>query len=168
MMSEDRPATPVRHFAPTNRLTALIREPGGKAIKAALEEAQAAIEQYRPEVIGDIDARILELERLAADPTPSIVAREEVYRAASAILEHAGLFGLRPVGEAAYSLCELVDRLANRAAWDAPAVSVHVGSIRLLRELGEDQELQRAQLLRGLHAVVAKVVADLEASKSAA
>ena len=157
MSPKDQAVTPVRHFKPTNRLASMIRLPGGKTVGHAIEAAQAAIEHYRPEVVSDIDAAIVELERLSTRPVPSPTDRDSVYAISSSVLEHAGLFDLEDVGRAAYSLCELVDRMQERGVWDAKAVVVHVGSMRLLREMGQDDPLHRAELLRGLAAVVAKV-----------
>ena len=152
----------VRKFAATNRLAELIVLPGGKTVREALDDAQTAVEQYRPEVIDDIDARIAELERLSTEASPSA---ETMYRASAGVIEHAGLFGLGHVGRAAYSLCELVDRLQQRGTWDAAAVAVHVGSMRLLRDMGENPEAESGagELLAGLHAVVAKVGAGRDA-----
>ena len=156
----DSAGTPVRHFKPTNRLASMIRLPGGKTVQEAIQAAQAAVEHYRPEVVSDIDAAIAELERLSTRPAPGAPEHERVYRISSSVLDHAGLFDLEDVGRAAYSLCELVDRMQERGVWDASAVTVHVGSMRLLREMGQGDPLQRAELLRGLAAVVAKFSAE--------
>jgi hypothetical protein len=146
-------AAPVRKFAATNRLAEMIGLPGGSTVGDALAGAEAAIERYRPEVVKDIDARIGELEDLAAQTTPD---PKSLYRTAAGIIEHAGLFGMGDLGKAAYSLCELVDRLEQRGVWDTASVEVHIGAMHLLRNLPENDGGQRARLLNGLNAVTAK------------
>ena len=150
-MSSAKPA--VRKFAATNRLAEMIGLPGGKSARDAVEQATSAIEQYRPEAVSDIDAWIGELEALSAQSSPE---PQTIYRLSAGIIEHAGLFGLGDVGRAAYSLCELVDRLQQRGTWDRASVAVHVGSMRLLQTLPAGEEVQRARLLNGLHAVTTK------------
>jgi chemotaxis protein histidine kinase CheA len=150
-MTEQKPA--VRKFAPTNRLAEMIGLPGGKTVRDAVQDAEAAVEEHRPEVLADIDAQIAALERLAAQPEPEAQA---LYRISAGIIEHAGMFGLAHVGEAAFSLCELIDRMELRGQWDRASVDVHVASIRLLQGLGDDEAGQREHLLRGLKAVTAK------------
>jgi hypothetical protein len=143
----------VRRFAATNRLADMIRVPGGKTVERALADGQAAVEQYRPVVIEDIDARIARLEALTAETAAD---GEAVYADALGVIEHAGLFGLEAVGRAAYSLCELVERLRARSLWDAESVAVHVGAIRLLRGMADQNGPESRALLAGLAAVLAK------------
>lgn len=150
-MTTIKPA--VRKFAPSNRLGALLAQPGGVTVRTALRDAETAVQRFRPEVLADIDARITRLEALAAEPVPNA---RTIYKAAAGVIEHAGLFGMGQLGEAAYSLCELVDRLEQRGVWDAESVAVHVNGLRLLQRLPEDAAAQRVQLLEGLHAVTAK------------
>ena len=154
-MSGDQ--TPVRKFAATNRLADMIRVPGGKTIASALADGEAAVECYRPEVIEDIDARITRLEALSADAAPD---GDVVYRESLGVIDHAGLFGLEAVGRAAYSLCELVERMQARSQWDAPAVRVHVGALRLLRGLADQGGAESQAVLGGLSAVLAKVAPE--------
>jgi hypothetical protein len=142
-----------RKFAPSNRLSALLAQPGGVTVRNALRDAETAVQRFRPEVMADIEARITRLEALAAAPAPDGAA---IYKAAAGIIEHAGLFGMGQLGEAAYSLCELVDRLEQRSVWDADSVAVHVNGLRLLQRMPEGAAKQRLQLLEGLHAVTAK------------
>jgi hypothetical protein len=122
-------------------------------VREAVADAEAAIEAFRPEVIEDIDAMIVKLEQLSKQERPDA---DVVYRCSAGIIDHAGLFGLGDVGRAAYSLCELVDRLRERGTWDTAAVAVHVGSMRLLRDMPDGEPAARTHLLSGLQAVVAK------------
>jgi hypothetical protein len=149
----------VRKFAATNRLADMIRVPGGKTVERALADGEAAVERFRPEVVDDIDARIARLETLSADPAPD---GETVYREALGVIDHAGLFGLGAVGRAAYSLCELVERMRARGFWDAPAVAVHVGSLKLLRGMADQDGSESEAVLNGLSAVLAKVAPKRE------
>ena len=151
----------VRTFNPERGLKARISLPGGKTLAAAVADAEAEIEAHRPDVIRDVDQRIAELERIAGvSGGPAVDEAERIYGEASAIVDSAGLFDLEDVGQAAYSLCELVDRLGHARVWDGPAVQVHVGSIRLLRGLPADAARERAQLLAGLNAVTAKYAVE--------
>jgi len=153
--------TKVRTFHPERGLRARITLPGGKTLAQAVTDAEEHIEIHRPDVVRDIDARIAELERIAEGAGAAEPANaDRLYGEASAIVENAGLFDLEDVGQAAYSLCELVDRFGQKRVWDGRSIEVHVGSIRMLRGLPEAATAERAQLLTGLNAVLAKFATE--------
>jgi hypothetical protein len=59
------------------------------------------------------------------------------------------------VGTAAYSLCELVDRLEQRGVWDTASVDVPSGPCSCCGTCRE-RRWSACALLNGLHAVTAK------------
>ena len=63
----------------------------------------------------------------------------------------AGLFGLNQLVEAAFSLCELADRMRASEKWSAPAIEVHLAALRLFRTPAPAAE--GAAVLQGLHKV---------------
>jgi len=64
----------------------------------------------------------------------------------------AGVFGLGQLGEAAFSLCELVDHLGETGAWSLEPVMVHLSTLRLFRH--PDAKLDGVAVLAGLRRVV--------------
>ncbi len=119
----------------TLRLARLMAEPGGIRMVDAVAQANQNLEQVRDDCLNTVDRHLGEIERLhgqAAD-APSVELREEIYRLANEIHGLAGVFGLRELGEAAFSLCELIDRLQVSHGWRSDAVDVHLSALRLLR-----------------------------------
>ena len=140
----------------TNRLTKLIREPGGVKVEDALEQAKVNLETVRESSLVAVDARLSEIEELhrqaAAGITPAL--RDAIYAQASDIHSVAGVFDLADLGEAAFSLCELVDRLRVLDRWDPQAVEVHLYALRLFRE---PQPQGGEAVLEGLRRVTGRV-----------
>jgi hypothetical protein len=57
---------------------------------------------------------------------------DAVYEESSTVLDIAGLFNQRVLCDAAYSLCELTDRLRTLGRQDWQAIGVHVNALRLI------------------------------------
>jgi hypothetical protein len=131
--------TTVSIVFPKNRLTSLLRKPGGLSVSAALEAAEANLVNIRTEVVAEVD-RALELiahaALAAAEPESGGDARREVYECAQIIAGLAGTGGLEDIGEAALNLCKLTDAYIHEGYWNAEAVSVHLSVMGLLRSSG--------------------------------
>lgn len=147
--------TVIRRMVP-NRLAALVRKPGGKPIAQAIADAEINLEEIRDACIEALD---LILEQMS-DVAPKLrtgedhEALQELYRLSNEVVGIAGVFNLGDVGRAAYSLCDLLDRFDTKGEISAPALLVHMDSLRLLRLGLPDGEVDR--ILDGLQAVTAK------------
>ena len=136
----------------TNRLTKMIQEPGGVRVGDALEAAQTNLDSIRDSCLQSIDARLEELEQLHQQTRAGDASelRDEIYSRAADIHSVAGVFGLAELGQAAFSLCDLVDRLRSLGRWDQQAVAVHLNALRLFRN---PQPGTAAAVLEGLQRV---------------
>jgi hypothetical protein len=141
------------------RLATLVDQPGGVTVGAALTKAAALMEPLRAACLAELERHILSLEEAvgATAEENRLVALEDVYRRATNILDAAGPFDLEDLCAAAYSLCELADRCRETATVDWRAVAVHVRALRLLRQLPAEAKAERAEVLDGLHKVLARV-----------
>ncbi len=140
-----------------NRLSKLIKLPGGKTVQEAMDDAEANMESIRDKVLGAMDKKVLQLldsaAAVTADPNPE--ALTNCYNVANEIFALAGAFGKVQMGEAAYSLCELIDRSREAGKWSAPAFQAHMNALRLMRhdDTEEGQEARKV-VLAGLRSVI--------------
>lgn len=143
-----------------NRLAKLIKLPGGKTVEEAMADAEANLESIRDKVLSAMDKKIQKLldsaTAVKADPSPE--ALTECYNISNEIFGLATTFGKAQMGEAAYSLCELIDRSKEAGKWSNPAFEAHMNALRLLRfdETDEDREVRKV-VLEGLKSVVTAV-----------
>lgn len=154
--------TEVRVFKIENSLAAVVREPGGKTIEQAVFAAEARIETARESSVAALASKVERLAALAAggrsgaDPTPF----GAIYDLSNAIYGIAGAFDLKPLAEAAFSLCDLADTFRGGEAASWPAIDVHIDGIRLLTMLGDRAGAAGAEsILEGLRRVRARVLA---------
>lgn len=147
----------IRRFSPVNRLAALIHAPGGLKTGEAVEAAERNLESVRGEAMARLDAVIAELETLAAGGGAADI--ERMYSLSNEIVGVAGVFGYGPMGDAAYSLCELLDHLRTQGGWSAEGVAVHLQTLRLLRSAGGPGADPKAcaAILEGLRKVSARL-----------
>ena len=138
-----------------NRL-AKLTAPGGMTEVEAAAAATANLEAIRDECVAQLDRDFELLKRAAADPHARNVPllQREIYAHANAIAAIGGACGLGEMGEAAFSLCELVDRQIIRGAWSDRAVAVHLDAMGLLRRADNDlAPAARKALIAGLRHV---------------
>src|SRR3569623_153111 len=95
-----------------NRLGKLVREPGGVRLTDGLEQAGKNLDSIQMECLKAMDGQIDDMERLCAEGgrQPPDETKHEIYDLANDVLAVAGSFRLSEQGEAAFCLCELVDR----------------------------------------------------------
>ena len=140
------------------RLTRLIRAPGGLTVENALKDARMNLEAMREECVDDIDAKLAliheKYDHAELRPTPE--AFDDFYRMSNDIVATAGLFGMGELGEAAFSLCEIIDRLKTLEQWDWPAVELHLSALRVLRH-AKSGDPANAKMLAGLRKLTARV-----------
>ena len=153
--------TAVQFLFPENRLAKLIWRPAGVSFREAMEAAGANLEAMRDELLAAIDSSLARIEAIWADPTlqQNEALQSEMYERSNFIVGLAGHCGLPELGQAAFSLCELLDRFIAGARWSQRAVVVHMDALKLLRTLDIDaSEEVRAAVVEGLRQVAERVV----------
>ena len=145
-----------------NRLGKMVREPGGVRVGQALEQAEHNLEDIQGSCLEAMDLQIEELERLCAEGGrgPPETVKDRIYDLGNDIVAVAGPFQLKELGQAAFSLCELVDRLRTRGKWNQAAIEVHLAAFRLLRQ--RDPNADRSSIIQGLMGLTDRVAAIAE------
>ncbi len=143
----------VKRIAWTNRLEKLLREPGGISVGDALRKAAENLESIRETSLSGLDERLHKIEQLRRDAgrKASAEAKEAIYRLANDIHSIAGVFGLAQLGEAAFSLCELIDRQRAHGRWSPEAVDVHLAAFHIFRR--PDDQVDGEAVLAGLRQI---------------
>lgn len=151
---------PANTFSYENRLAETVSLPGGLSAAEAIKGAQAAVELVREPSIAEIDANLREIYALGRqlEAGPEEEALQRLYVCANRVLGAGGVFGLAELGQAAWSLCELISRFQTLDRFQWPMVQVHLDGLRLLRTPGSHPASHRAAVLDGLRKVAASVV----------
>jgi hypothetical protein len=148
-------------FKYENRLAKTLVAKGGMSAAEALSSAQQAVEQVREPTIAEIDASLAEIydlgDRLQAAAGADEAALQKMYVCANRVVAMGGVFGLGELGQAAYSLCELIGRFQTLERFHWSMVQVHLDGLRLLRNPGEHPAAIREQVLKGLRQVATSV-----------
>ena len=144
---------------PENRLAKVVWLPGGKTIAQALDDAQANLDEIRAESLDLLRGKLDEIQALGrkSEKTPEEGDLQTLYALSSEVLDIAGLFGLAELGQAALSLCELIDRLKSRKAWNWPAVQVHLHGLLVLADPDKIPPDGRQSVVDGLRQVCQRV-----------
>ena len=143
-----------------SRLAPMIGTREGLTIEQATAAAEANLISIRDECLASLDEALAVV--FAHVPglisRPSKAGAETVYQAASQVLSLAGLCQLEALGQAAFSLCDLIDTSGTRGRWNSAALDAHLNALRILRnpEAVADQHAL-AQMLMGLKLVVVAV-----------
>ncbi len=146
-----------------SRLSLLLHQPGGMTAAEATAAAHARLRDMQEGAVASIDGMIARMAALGPclAQGPDRAALDEVYVLANAVFGTAGLFGLHAVGEVAYSLCDLIDRLRASGAWHPSAVQVHLNGLALAREAGGDAS---HPVTEGLRRVVGTIGRNADAA----
>jgi hypothetical protein len=144
---------------PENRLSKVIWIPGGKTIAQALEDAQSSLDEIRAESLDVLRAKLEDIQILGrkAEKNPNAGDVKALYLLSSEVLDTAGLFGLPELGQAAFSLCELLDRLGSRKTWNWPAVQVHLHGLLVLADPDKTPPEARQSVVEGLRQVCQRI-----------
>jgi hypothetical protein len=136
-------------------------------VRGALKDAKLNLEKLRLECIIEIDAKLGQIQQKfgRAEARPVDTDIDVFYRHSNDIVGMAGLFDLTALGEAAFSLCELLDRLKSADQWDWPAVEVHLSALTLLRRASPEAP-ENQHVLEGLRKLTARVDARRELRKA--
>jgi hypothetical protein len=140
---------------PENRLSKVVFLPGGKTIAEALDDAQANLDEIRLQSLDLLHGKIEAIQVLGkrAETDPSAADLQGIYTLSSEVLDIAGLFGMPELGHAALSLCELLDRLKSRQAWNWAAVQVHLHGLLILSDPDKVPPEGRMDVVEGLRQV---------------
>ena len=145
-----------------NKLAEIMRKPGGVKVTDALERAEKNLEIAKADCLADLDQELAELDRLCEEGgrRPDDDLKRRIYDLSNDIVAVAGPFGLGELGQAAFCLCELVDRLRGLGQWNQAAVQVHLSSCRLLRQPAPDAD--RSSVINELKKLVERVAVIAE------
>lgn len=129
--------------------------PGGRLVIEAESRANQVLEGQRDHVFDLLAANIDAIDALCASRPAD--APTQIYAFASAMVDMSGYLDVPAFFEAAFSLCEIADRMRAAGVWSWPSVEIHVRVLRLtLADQGQatpDSE----RLLEGLRALTAHV-----------
>lgn len=141
----------VRTYKIKSPLAKQLHEPGGRTVQDATRLAGEELEQHRDGVMASIADTLDELDRLAAAAAPD--TGPQVYQLASSVIDLGGFFDTGPLHEAAYSLCDIADRMIGANAWHWPSVLVHLQAMRLIMAGGCRPGRTSEVLLEGLRSI---------------
>jgi len=129
--------------------------PGGRLIVEAESRANQALEGQRDHVFDLLATNVDAIDALCVSRPDD--ASTQIYAYASAMVDMAGYLDVPAFFEAAFSLCEIADRMRAAGVWSWPSVEVHVRVLRLT--LAEDGKATPGseRLLDGLRALTAHV-----------
>ena len=118
----------------TRRLAGLVNRPGGITVSEAVLAAEANLETLRDRGLGEIASTVTRMLAIgeALKAGPDLAEQAELYRLGNFLVGVSGVFGFGGVGEVAFSLCSLLDRLRTAGVWSMPSVRIHLDSLRLV------------------------------------
>lgn len=156
--------TQAQFIKPPNRFGSMALGGGGKTAGDAARAAEANLEELRPRLLIEMDARLEEMhqrfgrqaEGRASEPLQGL------YDCALNIIDVAGGLPNSSIDEAARAVCELVSRASGVADW--MAIDVHLAALKLLRAKGQILSVkEREAVLGGLADVCLKIYGKPEA-----
>jgi chemotaxis protein histidine kinase CheA len=139
---------------PANRLARRVGKIGiGR--DEAVARALSNVESVREETLAKIDEHIESLTQvMAADKPPNPSVLQEGYKASNSIAGTAGVFGYEGLGQAAYSLCDLICHFERTGTWNKAAVKAHLNAMDVLRRRPPEVDNEESlQLVRSLGAM---------------
>ena len=139
-----------RTFKVKRSLSYKIKEPGGRLVRDA-----EALDTHRDDVMANVATILDQLDAVCADKPDDGGAR--IYALASSMIDVAGFFDTGPLYDAAYSLCDIADRMIAGDKWRWPAVQVHLQALRLILAGGCKTGRTSDLLLEGLRSVAANI-----------
>lgn len=127
---------------------------GGRSYAELGRRADEALEAHRDRVMVTIREHLEALGALCTAEEEGAGGR--IYAIAAGIVDIAGYFDTGPLYEAAYSLCDTVDRMLGADAWRWPSIAVHHRALALILADGCRTSQASTVLIEGLHAVARK------------
>ena len=144
----------------TRRLAGLVNRPGGITVSEAVMAAEANLETLRDRGLEEIAAAVARMLAVGDLLKSGADAAEqaELYKLSNFLVGVSGVFGYPGLGEVAFSLCSLLDRLRINGLWSMPSVRIHLDSLRLVHS-GNLQGGELAAISMALRQVVDRVPA---------
>lgn len=134
-----------------------LSRPGGRSLADAERLADEALQTHRTDAFDELGRLVAQLETACTTRSPE--DRVRAYALGASIVDLAGFFDTGPFYDAAYSLCDLIDRSRDSPLWSWDAVQVHVQALRLLHLAGlGNAGPDAAGLVAGLRRVVAAIL----------
>lgn len=146
---------------PAYKLAKVLRRPGGKTVAAALSEAEEGLAGLKGPCLEAIDKMMAAMNGHLADlcGPNRMQASKQLYNDVNGVIGLATAAGFPEMDRAAYSLCDLLDRMQETRNWDIDAVRVHVQALHLLRQPAAlEGGASVRQILLGLKQVREKVL----------
>jgi len=143
--------TDVRSSKIRSNLSRKMAQPGGRTIAEALARADQGVEGHREAAMRKLGDHLEQLETISRQREPG--CETLIYDRAAAFLDMAGFFETGPLYTAAFSLCQLSDRMTALGVWDWPSVEVHLRALRLILSSGCVTGAASDEVLNGLAAV---------------
>ena len=140
----------VRYIAYENRLSKLITKPGGKTVDEAVQDAEASLASLADACLADIDRLIGELTAASGDDQARYVAAREIAGLAA-------ICQLPRLGEAAHSLCVLIDNAETSGRPHRDAIDVHISTVQLLRGMAKADDPMQSRLVHSLQDMVRRL-----------
>lgn len=148
--------TVITHPRRKSNLARMIDSAGGVSVGAALAQARANVEALRERAQTVVEAQISALDAVpppvGLDDTPARL--NQVYCAATELIDAAGPFEFFDLCQAAGGLCDLIGAVQPGEAFDWRIVVVHARSLRLLHSLPAEAVEERARILQSLGEVL--------------
>jgi len=148
------PKTPTVRRVHTSLQRQMAR-PGGRLIIEAVSRANQALDEQRDHVFALLLANVDAIDALCA--TRPQDAPDQIYALSSAMVDMAGYLDVPTFFEAAFSLCEIADRMKSAGSWSWPSIEVHVRALRLTLAAQGQTSADSDRLLEGLRALTAHV-----------
>ncbi len=144
----------------TRRMASLVNRPGGVTVSEAVAAAEANLETLRGRGLEEIATAMARVQAIgeALKLRPDAADQAELYTVSNFLVGVCGVFGLAGLGEVAFSLCSLLDRLRISGVWSMPSVQIHLDSLRLAYA-GNLQASEMAAIGVALRQVVGRVPA---------
>lgn len=140
-----------RTFKIKSTLARQLQDPGGRQVRDLEQQANARLETHRDDAMAAVTATLDALDGLCAEA--AIDAGPRVYALGSSIVDVAGYFDTGPLFDAAYSLCEVSDRMLQAETWHWPSIRVHAQALRLILASGCRVGRTSETLLAGLRSI---------------
>ena len=150
---------------PVNRLGKLMATPGGISVAKALADASANLASIRGDCLPLMDEKIAEVQAIVArcKAGPSQADLKRLYGLGNEILEIGGAFDMKDLSEAAFSLCDLIDRFVTFKRYSWAALQVHLDGLIALRAAAGEQNPHTATVLIGLKQVCETIKGEASA-----
>lgn len=140
-----------RTFKVKSSLSRQMFEPGGRLVRDAERLAGEALNTHRDEAMAMVAAALDELEAVCSEAAADSGPR--VYGLGARVIDLAAFFETGPLHDAAWSLCEVSDRMITAGIWHWPSIQVHLQALRLILAGGCRSGRTSDTLLAGLRQI---------------